>query len=83
MGIISWILVGAISGWLANIITGNKKRPGCFFNVVLGIIGAFVGGFLMKIMGKHGVTGFNLWSIIVATLGAAVLIWVVRSIKSD
>ncbi len=83
MSLLSWILVGAISGWLANIITNNKSRPGCFFNIVLGIIGAFVGGFLMKVMGGQGVTGFNLWSIIVATLGAVVLIWVVRSIRAD
>ncbi len=83
MSFFSWILVGAISGWLANVITNNKKRPGCFFNIVLGIIGAFIGGFLMKVMGGHGVTGFNLWSIIVATFGAVVLIWVVRTIQSN
>ncbi len=83
MGIISWIFMGAIAGWLAHKITGpNGKKHGCISNILLGIIGAFIGGFIMSLLGGYGVTGFNLRSIIVATLGAVVLIWIGRSIKN-
>ena len=81
MSILSWIIVGAISGWLANIIGGGKKKKGCFFNIILGIIGAFIGGYIMTFFGESGVTGFNLWSILVATLGAVLLLWVVKKIS--
>ncbi len=82
MSIISWILVGAIAGWLANKFSKPRlQRNGCFFNIILGITGAFVGGIVISAIGGHGVTGFNLWSILVATLGAVLLIWIVRALK--
>jgi uncharacterized membrane protein YeaQ/YmgE (transglycosylase-associated protein family) len=81
VGIISWIIFGAIAGWLANTLIGTKNRSGCIFNIVIGIIGAFIGGSIFEYIGEEGVTGFNFWSLIVATLGAMLLLWVVNKIS--
>ena len=77
MGIISWIIFGALAGWLASIITGRNNRMGCIANIVVGIVGAFIGGFLMSLFGGGGVTGFNLYSFFVAIIGAVVLLLIV------
>ena len=82
MGIISWIILGAIAGWLANLISGTKEKKGCFFNIILGVVGAVVGGLVVNLLGGHGVTGLNIWSIIVATLGALIVIFLVKNIRS-
>ncbi len=74
MGIIAWIIFGALAGWLASAITGRNNRMGCIANIVVGIVGAFIGGFLMSFIGGSGVTGFNLYSFLVAVLGAVVLL---------
>lgn len=81
MGLLSWIIVGGLSGWLASLIMKKNESMGFFANIIVGIIGAFIGGFVVSLFGKTGVTGFNLWSIIVAVLGAVVLIWIVGKIK--
>jgi len=78
MGLLSWIIVGGLAGWLSTKIITPKKKKGCFSGIVLGIIGAIVGGLIVSFLGGHGVTGFNLYSIFVATLGAVVLIWLAR-----
>lgn len=76
--IIVWIVFGALAGWIASIITGKNKQMGAVENVVSGIAGAFIGGFIMEnIFDTEGVTGFNVYSFIVAILGAVVLIWVI------
>lgn len=80
MGLISWILVGAIAGWIAGKIM-NTGSNGIIFNIVLGVIGAFIGGFVVNLFGGIGVTGFNIWSLIVSVLGAVILIWIVRKIR--
>ncbi len=75
MGILSWIIFGALAGWAANFIMGNGQRGGCLFNIVIGIVGAFVGGLIMQLITGHGVQfGFNLSSFLVAVLGAIVLL---------
>ena len=76
--ILSWIVFGALAGWIASIITGKNKQMGGVENVVSGIAGAFIGGFIMEnIFETDGLTGFNIYSFIVAILGAVVLIWIV------
>ena len=74
MGILSWVIFGALAGWVASILTGRNHRMGCLANIIIGVIGAFLGGFLMSLLGGKGVTGFNLPSFGVAVLGAIVLL---------
>jgi uncharacterized membrane protein YeaQ/YmgE (transglycosylase-associated protein family) len=81
MGIIAWVILGALAGWVASIITGNNARMGCLANIIIGIIGAFIGGFLMNMFGGSGITGFNLYSLFVSILGAVVLLFVVSLIR--
>ena len=79
MSILVWIIFGAIAGWLAHLLTG--RGGGLIVNIIVGIVGAFIGGFLMSLFGGAGVTGFNLYSFIVAILGAVVLLLVLGLIK--
>jgi len=78
MGIISWIVLGALAGWLASIITKNNASMGLLKNIVVGILGAMIGGFVVGFLGGTGVTGFNLWSIFVAFLGAVILLAIIN-----
>ncbi|MBY0330019.1 MAG: GlsB/YeaQ/YmgE family stress response membrane protein [Acetobacteraceae bacterium] len=81
MGIIAWIVLGLIAGWIASkIMTGSGS--GLLMNLVLGVVGAFVGGFLFSVLGGAGVTGFNLWSLLVAVLGAVVVLWIAGMVRS-
>jgi uncharacterized membrane protein YeaQ/YmgE (transglycosylase-associated protein family) len=72
MEILLWIILGALAGCIAGLIM--KSSHGLIEDIVLGIIGAFVGWFLMNLVGQSGVTGFNFYSLIVAVIGAVVLI---------
>jgi uncharacterized membrane protein YeaQ/YmgE (transglycosylase-associated protein family) len=78
MGIILWIIFGALAGWIASMIMGTNDKQGAFLNIVIGIVGAFLGGWLMSLIGKSGVAGFNLRSFLVALAGAVVLIFIVK-----
>ena len=73
MGIVTLIVLGGIAGWISSIIMGGKKRRGLIFNIVVGIIGAFLGGFVASHLGFGDVTGINIASILIATLGACLL----------
>jgi uncharacterized membrane protein YeaQ/YmgE (transglycosylase-associated protein family) len=77
MNILVWIIFGALAGWIASIIMGKNKKMGAIANIVVGIIGAFLGGYIMEFFGAEGVTGFNFYSLFVAIVGAVVLLWVV------
>jgi uncharacterized membrane protein YeaQ/YmgE (transglycosylase-associated protein family) len=73
MSIIGWILLGLISGFIASKIV-NRTGEGTLLDIVLGIVGAVVGGFLFNVIGAGGVTGFNIWSMFVAVIGAVVVL---------
>ena len=73
MGIISWIVIGLIAGFIGSKIV-NKTGEGLILDIVLGIIGAFVGGWIFAVMGASGVTGVNIYSIFVAVIGAVVVL---------
>ena len=73
MSIIGWIVLGLISGFIASRIV-NRQGAGCILNIALGIVGAFVGGIIFTALGETGVTGFNLWSMFVAVIGAIVVL---------
>ncbi len=79
MGWLAWIIVGGIAGWLASQVM--KSRQGLLVNIVVGIVGAVIGGFLLNAVGVAGVTGFNIWSVLVAFIGAVVLLWVLRLVS--
>ena len=80
MSIIAWIVLGLIAGFIASKIV-NKQGEGFILDIVLGIIGAVVGGWLFTAFGSVGVTGFNLWSVIVAVIGAIVVLVVYHAIR--
>jgi len=80
MGLITWIILGAIAGWAAATIT--KSTTGVTWDVVLGVVGALVGGFIMTLFGQSGITGFNVYSIIVAIMGAVIVVYVGRMLRS-
>jgi uncharacterized membrane protein YeaQ/YmgE (transglycosylase-associated protein family) len=79
MGIIGWIVLGAIAGWIASMFV-NKTGEGLFRDIVLGIIGGVVGGWIFAAVGSTGVTGFNLWSLFVAVIGAVVVLTVYHAL---
>jgi uncharacterized membrane protein YeaQ/YmgE (transglycosylase-associated protein family) len=80
MGILSWIVLGGIAGWLASIITKRNDQMGCITNIIAGIVGAAVGGWVFGLFGGQGVTGFNLPSLLVAFVGAVIVLAVVNLI---
>ncbi|HCM37218.1 MAG: Transglycosylase associated protein [Candidatus Gottesmanbacteria bacterium GW2011_GWB1_43_11] len=82
MGIILWIIFGAIAGWIASVVMKTDSSQGTMTDIIMGIIGAIVGGFLMGLVGQSGVTGFNLYSLIVAVIGAVVVIYVGRMLRN-
>ncbi len=81
MGIIAWIVLGGIAGWIASMIMRTNASQGVFGDIITGIIGALIGGFLMSLFGQSGVSGFNLYSLLVAVVGAIVLLWIVKSVR--
>ena len=81
MGIIGWIIIGALAGWIASAMTGNNHKMGAGANIVVGIIGGLVGGLVMNMIGGRGVTGFNVWSLFVSIIGAVILLWMVNLFK--
>ncbi len=80
MGILAWIVVGLIAGALAKLIMPGDDPGGIIVTIIIGIVGAFVGGFVVQLFGGAGLTGFSIWSIIVATLGAIILLAIYRLI---
>ncbi len=78
MGIVLWSVLGAIAGWIASVIMKTNTQHGLLIDIVLGTFGALVGGLIMEVCGWPGVTGFNMYSLLVAVLGAIVLIWIGR-----
>ena len=76
MGIILWIILGGIAGWIAS--TVMESSHGLVIDIIVGIVGAFLGGMIMNFFGQSGVTGFNLYSVIVSVIGAVVLLGLAR-----
>ncbi len=74
MNIIIWIIFGAIAGWIASLVMKTDAQQGLLMDIILGVVGAVVGGFLMNMLGQPGVTGFNIYSFLVAIVGAIIVI---------
>lgn len=79
MGILLWIVFGAIVGWITSMVV--KTDGGLGLDIVLGIVGAVVGGFVMNFFGQAGVTGFNLYSLVVAVIGAVIVVQIGRMFR--
>lgn len=79
MSIISWLVVGLVSGFLASMVV-KKTGSGVVLDVILGVVGAFVGGFIFSFFGHSAPTGINLYSIIVAFVGAVVVLLIYHAI---
>lgn len=73
MGFLAWILVGLVAGFLAS-LTVNRSGEGFIRDILLGIVGGLIGGVIFHLFGYSGMTGFNLWSILIAFVGAVVLL---------
>jgi uncharacterized membrane protein YeaQ/YmgE (transglycosylase-associated protein family) len=82
MNILLWLILGLLAGWIASMIMGTNSQQGMLMDIVLGVVGAFVGGFLMNLFGAPGVSGFNMYSIVVAVLGSVALIWLGRALRT-
>ena len=81
MGIIVWIILGGLSGWIASIIMKKNTSMGVIANIVTGIRGAFIGGVVFNFIGAEKVTGLNLHSILVSVVGACILLWIIGKIN--
>lgn len=78
MGILTWIILGGIAGWIASLIMGTSDQQGILMNIVVGIVGAIVGGFVVGFFGGRGVVDFSIGGLLTATLGAIILLSIVR-----
>jgi uncharacterized membrane protein YeaQ/YmgE (transglycosylase-associated protein family) len=79
VGILSWIVLGAIAGWIGSLLV-NRTGEGLFRDIVLGIVGGIVGGWIFAALGSTGVTGFHLWSVFVAVVGAVLVLTLYHAI---
>jgi uncharacterized membrane protein YeaQ/YmgE (transglycosylase-associated protein family) len=80
VGIIAWLIVGLIAGWIGHMVV-NRSGGGFVGDLIIGAVGAFVGGFLFNLIGHSGVTGLNLYSILVAAVGAIVVLVIWHAIR--
>lgn len=81
MSILVWIVFGSLAGWVGSMIMGTDGQQGLILNIVVGIIGASLGGYIMHYLGKSGVSGFNLYSFVVAVIGSVVLLALLKLIR--
>jgi uncharacterized membrane protein YeaQ/YmgE (transglycosylase-associated protein family) len=79
MSILAWLVVGLVAGWIGSMIV-NRGGEGLIMDIVLGVVGAFVGGFLFNMLGHTGVTGINIYSIFVAAVGAVVVLVITHAV---
>jgi uncharacterized membrane protein YeaQ/YmgE (transglycosylase-associated protein family) len=81
--IITWIILGALAGWIASMLTGTNARVNGWMNVVVGILGAFIGGLALQLLGVSISVGLSLSSLLTAVLGAVILLSLVRAFSHD
>lgn len=79
MSFLAWIILGLIAGFIGSKIV-NKRGEGLLLDIILGIVGAVVGGYLFSLFGASGVTGLNIYSLLVAVVGAIVVLWIYHAL---
>jgi len=80
MSVLGWVILGLIAGFIGSKIV-NRSGQGFLLDIVLGIVGAVLGGFLFSAVGATGITGFNLYSMFVAIVGAVIVLWAYHAIS--
>lgn len=83
MGIIAWIILGALAGWIASMIMKTNEEQGAIANIIIGIVGALIGGFIFETLGGSDVDGFNLYSLLVAIAGSIILIAILKAFRKS
>lgn len=81
-GIILWIVLGGVAGWIASLIMKTDGQQGILLNVIVGIVGAMIGGYIFGLLGESPATGFNLYSLMVAIAGSVVLLMIVKAVRN-
>ena len=82
MGFLSWIVMGALAGWIASLVAGTNRQQGCLIDIIVGIVGAFIGGFLyQQLTGQPFNAGFNITSLLVSVGGAVVLLFILKAVQ--
>lgn len=82
MSLISWIVFGALAGWVASLVAGTSERQGCLLNIIVGVVGAMIGGAVMGFLsGEEFVFVFNLRSFVVAVIGSLILLVLVNGAR--
>ena len=82
MSLLAWIILGLIAGWIASKIV-NKRGEGALMDILLGIVGAVIGGWIFRMLGASGVTGLNIYSLIIAVIGAVIALSVYHAIHRE
>lgn len=77
--LIAWVIFGALAGWIASMIVRTNEQQGALGNILVGIVGAVIGGFIVQAVGGSGLNGFNVSSLIIAIFGSVILLAVVKS----
>ena len=81
LDILLWVILGGVAGWLASIVMGKNSQMGAIANIVVGIVGALLGGFVMNLLGFSSGSGFNFYTLLVAVLGAIILLAIVGLVQ--
>lgn len=81
VGIISWIVIGAIAGWLASMIMGTNDQQGCITDIIVGIIGSFIGGFVFWLLGISDENTNLIGSIVIAVIGAVIFLGILKQVR--
>lgn len=83
MSIIVWIIFGGLTGWIASLLTGTNESQGVLGNIIVGMVGAILGGFIVGLFGGDGITGFNVSSFAVALLGSVILLFIFKQLRRN
>jgi uncharacterized membrane protein YeaQ/YmgE (transglycosylase-associated protein family) len=78
IGLFTWIILGGIAGWITSKLMKTDASHSLVMNIIIGMVGALLGGLVMQFIGGSGVTGFNLYSLVVSVLGSLLLLWLLR-----